>query len=121
MVKSFYGYAIALIMLIWCLSAIGVNLSTIFASIGIVALVICFAAESLIEDVVTGPTRAIAFGCTCSLERFLAAYARLPRETLEGMLRPLRPREERCHLCGRRYTITPEHLVKLLQDKTETK
>jgi len=54
MVKSFSGYAIALIMLIWCLSAIGVNLSTIFASIGIVALVIGFAAESLIEDVVTG-------------------------------------------------------------------
>ena len=74
-----------------------------------------------VEDLVTGPTRAIAFGCTCSLERFLAAYAALPRKTLEGMLRPLRPREERCHLCGRRYTITPEHLVKLLQDKTETK
>ena len=54
MVKSFSGYAIALIMLIWCLSAIGINLSTIFASIGIVALVIGFAAESLIEDVVTG-------------------------------------------------------------------
>ena len=54
MVKSFSGYAIALILLIWCLSAIGVNLSTIFASIGIVALVIGFAAESLIEDVVTG-------------------------------------------------------------------
>ena len=54
MVKSFSGYAVALIMLIWCLSAIGINLSTIFASIGIVALVIGFAAESLIEDVVTG-------------------------------------------------------------------
>ncbi len=54
MVKSFSGYAIVLIGLIWCLSAIGINLSTIFASIGIVALVIGFAAESLIEDIVTG-------------------------------------------------------------------
>ncbi len=54
MVRSFSGYAIALILLVWCLSAIGINLSTIFASIGIVALVIGFAAESLIEDVVTG-------------------------------------------------------------------
>lgn len=69
-----------------------------------------------VEDLVTGPTRAIAFGCTCSLDRFLAAYASLPRKTLEGMLRPLRPREERCHLCGRRYTIEPEHLVRILQD-----
>ena len=54
MVKSFSGYAIVLIGLIWCLSAIGINLSTIFASIGIVALVIGFAAESLIEAIVTG-------------------------------------------------------------------
>ena len=54
LIRSFSGYAIALIMLIWCLSAIGINLSTIFASIGIVALIIGFAAESLIEDVVTG-------------------------------------------------------------------
>ena len=54
MLRSFNGYAIALIGLVWCLSAIGINLSTIFASIGIVALVIGFAAESLIEDVVTG-------------------------------------------------------------------
>lgn len=74
-----------------------------------------------VEDLVTGPTRAIAFGCTCSEKRFLDAYAALPRETLEGMLRPLRPREERCHLCGRRYTITPEQLVQILQSKTETK
>lgn len=54
MVDSFSVYAIMLIGLIWCLSAIGVNLSTIFASIGIVALIVGFAAESLIEDVITG-------------------------------------------------------------------
>ena len=54
MIRSFSGYAIVLIGLIWCLSAIGINLSTIFASIGIVALIVGFAAESLIEDVVTG-------------------------------------------------------------------
>jgi len=54
MVESFAIYAIALVALIWCLSAIGVNLSTIFASIGIVALIIGFAAESLIEDIITG-------------------------------------------------------------------
>ena len=54
MVSSFCIYAIVLIGLIWGLAAIGVNLSTIFASIGIVALIIGFAAESLIEDVITG-------------------------------------------------------------------
>lgn len=54
MFDSFTVYAFALIGLIWCLSAIGVNISTILASIGIVALVIGFAAESLIEDVITG-------------------------------------------------------------------
>jgi small conductance mechanosensitive channel len=38
----------------WVLSLIGVNVSTIFASLGIVALVLGFGAESLIADVVTG-------------------------------------------------------------------
>lgn len=38
----------------WILSLIGVNVSTIFASLGIVALILGFGAESLIADVVTG-------------------------------------------------------------------
>ena len=54
MIDSFIGYAAVLVGIVWCLSAIGVNLSTIFASIGIVALIIGFAAESLIADVITG-------------------------------------------------------------------
>lgn len=54
MISSITIYAVMLVGIIWCLSAIGVNLSTIFASIGIVALIIGFAAESLIEDVITG-------------------------------------------------------------------
>ena len=54
MINSFISYAAALVGLIWCLSAIGINLSTIFASLGIVALVIGFAAESLIADIITG-------------------------------------------------------------------
>lgn len=54
LVDSFLSYAAAIIGLVWCLSAIGINLSTIFASIGIVALIIGFAAESLISDIITG-------------------------------------------------------------------
>ena len=54
MIDSFIGYAAVLVGIVWCLSAIGVNLSTIFASIGIVALIIGFAAESLTADVITG-------------------------------------------------------------------
>lgn len=54
MLNSIISYACAVIGIVWCLSAIGINLSTIFASIGIVALIIGFAAESLIEDVITG-------------------------------------------------------------------
>ncbi len=54
MVDSYCVYAAALVGLVWCLSAIGINLSTIFASLGIVALIIGFAAESLIADIITG-------------------------------------------------------------------
>ncbi len=52
--KSFLTWVVAIVGIIWGLAAIGVNLSTIFASVGIVALVVGFAAESLIEDIVTG-------------------------------------------------------------------
>lgn len=38
----------------WVLAIIGVNVSTIFASLGIVALILGFGAESLVADVVTG-------------------------------------------------------------------
>ena len=72
-----------------------------------------------LDDLVTGPTRAIAFGCTCSRERVLESYASLPRDELEGMLRPLRPRVFRCHLCGRELTIAPEDLAQLLQKRSE--
>lgn len=54
MVKSFSTWMLAIIAIIWSLAAIGVNVSTIFASVGIVALVVGFAAQSLIEDIVTG-------------------------------------------------------------------
>ncbi len=54
LVDSFISYAAAIVGLVWCLSAIGINLSTIFASLGIVALIIGFAAESLISDIITG-------------------------------------------------------------------
>ena len=39
MIDSYCVYAVVLVGLVWCLSAIGINLSTIFASLGIVALI----------------------------------------------------------------------------------
>ncbi len=54
MIGSFISYAAVLLGIVMSLSALGVNMSTIFASIGIVALIIGFAAESLIADLITG-------------------------------------------------------------------
>lgn len=54
MIDSYCVYAVVLVGLVWCLSVIGINLSTIFASLGIVALIVGFAAESLIADIITG-------------------------------------------------------------------
>lgn len=51
---SVVRYAAVIIGACWGLAVIGVNVSTIFASIGIVALILGFSAESLIADVVTG-------------------------------------------------------------------
>lgn len=53
-ISSLLKYAAGIIILCWGLSIIGVNISTIVASVGILALIIGFSAESLIADVVTG-------------------------------------------------------------------
>lgn len=54
LLSSVVKYAMILIAFCWILSIIGVNVSTIFASIGIVALILGFGAESLVADLVTG-------------------------------------------------------------------
>jgi small conductance mechanosensitive channel len=52
--KSIASYAAVLFGIFWGLAIIGVNVSTLFASAGIIALIVSFGAESLIADVVTG-------------------------------------------------------------------
>lgn len=52
--QSIIRYGSAIVALCWGLAIIGVNISTIAASVGIVTLIVGFGAESLIEDVITG-------------------------------------------------------------------
>ncbi len=54
LLSSLTRYVAALVILYWGLSILGVDVVTIVASVGIVALVVGFGAESLIADVVTG-------------------------------------------------------------------
>ena len=54
LMASLVHYLAAIVILCWGLSIFGVNVNTIVASVGIVALVVGFGAESLIADVVTG-------------------------------------------------------------------
>ena len=51
---SSFHYFIVGLGIFWGLSILGVNLSTLFASVGILALIVGFGAEKLIADVVTG-------------------------------------------------------------------
>ena len=53
-VRSLIKYACFIIGAVWTLSILGVDLTAIFASLGILTLVIGFGAQSLIEDMVTG-------------------------------------------------------------------
>lgn len=53
-IASLCNYVVALVLLCWGLSILGVNIGTIVASVGILALVVGFGAETLIEDVITG-------------------------------------------------------------------
>lgn len=54
MLDSSVHYLLVIIGLIWGLALVGVNVTAIFAGVGVLALVISLGAESLIEDVITG-------------------------------------------------------------------
>ncbi len=54
LVSSTLKYVLAFVAAFWALSIIGVDVSTLFASVGVMALIIGFGAESLIADVITG-------------------------------------------------------------------
>ena len=54
LLSSLLHYVAALVILCWGLSILGVNVNAIVASVGIVALIVGFGAESLVADVVTG-------------------------------------------------------------------
>ena len=51
---SLIRYMAAAVILCWGLSILGVDVSTILASMGLLALIVGFGAESLITDVITG-------------------------------------------------------------------
>lgn len=52
--SSLTKYVAFIVILCWGLTILGVNIGTIVASVGILALIVGFSAESLIADVVTG-------------------------------------------------------------------
>ena len=54
LISSALKYVLAFVAVFWALSILGVNVSTLFASVGVMALIIGFGAESLIADVITG-------------------------------------------------------------------
>lgn len=54
LISSLAKYVAFIVILCWGLAILGVNIGTIIASIGILALIVGFSAESLIADVVTG-------------------------------------------------------------------
>ena len=53
-IGSVVKYAAILIIFCWGLTIIGVDVSTVFAGVGIIALILGFGAESLVADLVTG-------------------------------------------------------------------
>lgn len=54
LLTSVCRYAAVLIGIFWSLSVLGVDTTAMFASVGIVALIVGFGAQSLIEDIITG-------------------------------------------------------------------
>lgn len=53
-VRSGFKYVVGFVGIFWALTIFGIDIATIFAGVGVLALVIGFGAESLIADLVTG-------------------------------------------------------------------
>lgn len=51
---SIVKYGCVIVAIVWALNIMGVNLTAIFASLGVLTLIVGFGAQSLIEDMVTG-------------------------------------------------------------------
>lgn len=51
---SLIKYIAIIVVIVWGLSILGVNTTAIFASVGVLSLIIGFGAQSLIEDTITG-------------------------------------------------------------------
>ena len=64
-------------------------------------------------DLRTGPTRALAFGCSCSARRVLESFAERPAAELRSLAAAGRAVPFRCHLCGREYKVGPAALATL--------
>ncbi|MBQ7667442.1 MAG: Hsp33 family molecular chaperone HslO [Kiritimatiellae bacterium] len=73
-----------------------------------------------LPDLFSGPTRAVDFGCTCSEEKILAAWAGLPPQEIIGFVRAGRPRLFRCHLCGRVWEIPLGKIVAAAKEAAES-
>ena len=54
LVKSLTSWVCAIAAIIWILNILGIDITAALAGVGIVALVLSFGAQSLVEDVVTG-------------------------------------------------------------------
>jgi len=80
--------------------------------------------EDLIDVLTEGTTEVletlpVQFHCTCSKERFLDAFATLPRAELEEMLASADDEEVICQYCGDKYYIKNEELAAILDKKDE--
>jgi len=61
----------------------------------------------------------LRFACRCSAERVQGMLAALPAEDLRAMLAKAEPVQVFCHMCGRAYSVAPEHLGQILKDRGE--
>ncbi len=66
-----------------------------------------------VPDLMTGPTRALRFGCTCSQDVAEGTFASRTKPELEALVRIGSAQQFRCHACGRVYTIPQKTIAEL--------
>ena len=70
-----------------------------------------------LPDIVCGEESALRFECRCSIEKVTRALNVLSDAELMEIIAEGKGQDVYCHMCGKGYTVTPDNVQTLLNDR----
>ncbi len=74
-----------------------------------------FAEAFELDAPINEETHGVRFFCPCTSDRVMQMLKRLPRADLEELVASEKSTDIFCHMCGKCYTLTPDHVRQILE------